>query len=76
MDHCLREIQLANMLGYTEMEDFRRARSRGEILEPARYLGNNRKKPVWIREDVETWMGVMRDRKDKADFLALVNKVA
>lgn len=71
----VREVQLANMLGYTEMEDFRRAVCRGKIPAPARYLADNYRRPIWFRSEVETWLGIAMKQKDRDDFLQMIEDV-
>lgn len=46
---ALREIQAADLLGFTEIEEFRRALRRGDVPPPIRFVGGKRGKPVWSR---------------------------
>ena len=46
---ALREIQAADLLGFTEIEDFRRALRRGDVPPPIRFVGGKRSKPIWSR---------------------------
>lgn len=45
----VREIQLAHMLGFTDVEPFRRALKSGDIPAPNEYLSG---KPVWYLPDL------------------------
>ncbi|MGI9505357.1 MAG: hypothetical protein ACR2RE_20150 [Geminicoccaceae bacterium] len=67
----IREVQLANLLGYTEMADFRRALKAGQVPAPAGYLAGKRK-AYWVASDIESWLGAVLKRKKKDDFLGLI----
>jgi len=52
----IREVELAHRLGYGQFEEFRRAMSRGDVLEPAMWIGTGRKRhPLWSPDEVERW---------------------
>ncbi|MEZ5935854.1 MAG: hypothetical protein R3F54_28875 [Alphaproteobacteria bacterium] len=72
----LREIQMAGALGYTEIDDFRRDLKAGIIPKPVSYLAPKNKRPIWLRDQVEEWLGVTKADRDRQDFLALVDQVA
>lgn len=46
---ALREIQAADLLGFTEIEEFRRALRRGDVPPPIWFVGGKKGKPVWSR---------------------------
>lgn len=75
MEHCLREVQLANMLGYTEMDDFRRAVKAGKVPSPNGYL-EGKKRPIWLRSDVEAWLGIEAKEQATADVYKMIKGVA
>ena len=72
----VREIPLAHELGYTEVEDFRRAVAAGQIPAPHHYLGPRKKRPIWDREAIDAWLGIAKKNSDRDDFLSLVDQVA
>ena len=76
MIETLREIQVAALLGYTEIVDFRRDLKAGVIPKPVSHLGSNKNRPVWLMSDLEQWLGVSKGNRDKQEFLTLVNQVA
>ncbi|MGI9493728.1 MAG: hypothetical protein ACR2QF_15130 [Geminicoccaceae bacterium] len=51
----VREIQLAFMLGYTDVEPFRRAVKKGDVPKPTEYQSG---KPVWYVVELERRYGV------------------
>lgn len=50
----LREVQLAYMLGFLDVEPFRRALRSGEVLAPSEYVAG---KPVWYVSEIERRYG-------------------
>lgn len=50
----VREIQLAYILGFTDVEPFRRAVKSGEVPKPNEYIAG---KPVWYIADLERRYG-------------------
>jgi len=67
---------MANRLGYTEIEDFRRAIARGEVIPPAMYLGANKKKPIWHVDDVDQWLGRVEKEERKGNIVDMAKAVA
>ena len=51
----VREIELAFVLGFTEVEPFRRALKSGDVPAPSEYLAG---KPVWYRNELEARYGL------------------
>lgn len=50
----IREVQLAYLLGFTEIEPFRRALKSGEVLAPSGTIAG---KPIWRVADIERRYG-------------------
>jgi len=50
----VREVQLALMLGYAEIEPFRRALKRGDVLPPSEIQGRSK---IWYVRDLERRYG-------------------
>lgn len=76
MDAYIREIQLAAMLGYTESEEFKRAIASGDVPAPAMYLASRKRKPIWLRADIEEWLGRTSENTSRANVHELVKQIA
>ncbi|MGI9452704.1 MAG: hypothetical protein ACR2QH_18990 [Geminicoccaceae bacterium] len=69
----VREVQLAYMLGYTDVEPFRRALKRGDIPAPSEYQSG---KPVWFVVDLERRYGAgFVDDESESDALAAIERI-
>lgn len=51
----IREVQLAFMLGFMDVEPFRRAVKAGDVPAPSEYVGG---KPVWYLQTLEHRYGM------------------
>ncbi|MGH1478801.1 MAG: hypothetical protein ACRBM6_08775 [Geminicoccales bacterium] len=57
MPELLQEIQSADMLGFQQIADFRRALRRAEVPQPTRELGVGSKRvQVWSRRALQEWI--------------------
>ena len=71
----VREIQLAFMLGFVDVEPFRRAIKSGDVPQPSEYIAG---KPVWHLIDLENRYGnrfLDNGGASERDVLAVIEKM-
>ncbi|MGI9503845.1 MAG: hypothetical protein ACR2RE_12415 [Geminicoccaceae bacterium] len=69
----VREIQLAHMLGFTDVEPFRRALKSGDVPAPNEYLSG---RPVWYLPDLERRYGAGAFDEFGSDEIRIMDRIA